>query len=97
MNNIDLSKGVLNKKSQKRMESEQAIMLAAQHLFAEKGFDATTSKEIARDANLAEGLIFKYFQDKRGLLQQLMQDWFDKNLNDLISLPQMNQNYYSKG
>lgn len=88
MVNINPTNTVSNKKSSKRIQSEQTIMLAAQHLFAEKGFDATTSKEIARDANLAEGLIFRYFQDKKGLLQQLMQNWFDKNLSDLNALPQ---------
>lgn len=88
MVNVSLAKDVLNKKSLKRIQSEQAIMLAAQHLFAQKGFDAATSKEIARDADLAEGLIFRYFNDKKGLLHQLMQNWFDKNLTDLAALPQ---------
>ncbi|MCC2624432.1 MAG: transcriptional regulator [Burkholderiales bacterium] len=86
--NVNSTKNILNKKTSKRIQSEQAIMLAAQHLFAKNGFDATTSKEIARDADLAEGLIFKYFHDKKGLLQHLMQNWFDKNLNELIALPQ---------
>ncbi len=88
MGDINLTKDILNKKSSKRMQSEQAIMLAAQYLFAQKGFDASTSKEIASNANLAEGLIFRYFNDKKGLLHQLMQDWFKKNLTDLEALPQ---------
>ena len=73
-------------KTDKRLKSEQAILEAAKHLFAAKGFDATTSKEIAREAKLAEGLIFRYFVDKKGLLQELMQKWFDKNLYELSIL-----------
>ncbi len=76
------------KKTVKRLQSEQSILLAAQHLFAAKGFVATTSKEIAQSSGLAEGLIFKYFKDKKGLLRQIMLNWFEKNLTELTALPQ---------
>ena len=79
-------------KTDKRLKSEQAILEAAKSLFARKGFDATTSKEIAREADLAEGLIFRYFVDKKGLLQELMQQWFDKNLYELSLLPEDSNN-----
>ena len=80
------------KKTLKRLQSEQSILLAAQHLFAEKGFAATTSKEIAYSSGLAEGLIFRYFKDKKGLLRQIMLNWFEKNLTELTALPQDNYN-----
>jgi AcrR family transcriptional regulator len=83
----DIKPTELNIKTAKRQNSELAILGAAQKLFAEKGFEATTSKEIAQTANVAEGLIFKYFKDKKGLLKNLMQQWFDKNINELVKLP----------
>lgn len=78
---------LINKRGLKRSQSEQSILLTAQKLFAEKGFENTTSKEIAMQAGVAEGLIFKYFKDKKNLLRQIMLIWFEKNISDLKNLP----------
>lgn len=40
------------------------IVNAALALFREKGFDATTTKAIARRARVAEGTVFNYFETK---------------------------------
>src|ERR1044072_9745222 len=40
------------------------ILDAALVLFQTKGFDATTTKEIARKAKIAEGTVFNYFETK---------------------------------
>src|SRR5215475_9587602 len=40
------------------------IVNAALALFQEKGFDATTTKSIARRARVAEGTVFNYFETK---------------------------------
>jgi len=40
------------------------ILNAALALFQSKGFDATTTKEIARKAKIAEGTVFNYFETK---------------------------------
>ena len=40
---------------------------AAASLFAAKGFNGTTTKEIARAAGVSEALVFKYFPTKRAL------------------------------
>jgi len=41
---------------------------AANAVFAEHGYDAATTREIAERAGCAEGLIHRYFNGKRGLL-----------------------------
>lgn len=46
----------------------QALIDAANAVFAERGFDAATTREIAERAGCAEGLIHRYFAGKRGLL-----------------------------
>src|ERR1700731_3475939 len=51
-----------------RAGKEQALIVAAQKLFASKGYDATTTREIAARAGCAEGLIHRYFGGKSGLL-----------------------------
>jgi AcrR family transcriptional regulator len=52
-------------------EGQKKIFLAAMEIFAEKGFSATTTIEIAKKAGVAEGLIFKHFKNKKELLLSL--------------------------
>ncbi|TGK28807.1 TetR/AcrR family transcriptional regulator [Leptospira gomenensis] len=52
-------------------EGQKKIFLAAMDIFAEKGFSATTTGEIAKKAGVAEGLIFKHFKSKKDLLLSL--------------------------
>lgn len=49
-------------------EKEIKIICAAIEIFSEKGFQATTTNEIAKKANVAEGTIFRYFKTKKDLL-----------------------------
>jgi AcrR family transcriptional regulator len=55
-------------KSRRRDE----IMLAAKEVFARKGFHATTIADIAKQAGLAYGLIYWYFDSKDELFHALM-------------------------
>jgi len=55
------------------------IRNAARALFIEKGFDETTTREIALRAGVAIGTLFLYATDKRDLLLLL----FDEELNKL--------------
>ena len=50
----------------------QALIHAANAVFAERGFDAATTREIAERAGCAEGLIHRYFSGKRGLLLAIL-------------------------
>ncbi len=50
----------------------QQILEAAIQVFAEKGFHRATIKEIARAADLADGTIYNYFENKTDLLLQIM-------------------------
>jgi len=50
---------------------KEKILQTALELFSEKGFSATTTKEIASKSGAAEGLLFYYFKDKNGLLKEL--------------------------
>jgi TetR/AcrR family fatty acid metabolism transcriptional regulator len=44
------------------------ILDAAAKVFAQKGFHATTIKDIAKAAGIAEGTIYNYFENKTALL-----------------------------
>jgi AcrR family transcriptional regulator len=52
-------------------DKETAILAAAQRLFAERGFAATRTADIARAAQVTERTLFKYFPDKQALLQRV--------------------------
>src|SRR5215208_6784141 len=45
----------------------QRIVTAALALFQSKGFDQTTTKQIAKKAKLAEGTIFNHFETKEDI------------------------------
>ncbi|MCX7680768.1 MAG: TetR/AcrR family transcriptional regulator [Anaerolineae bacterium] len=54
---------------ERRIEARKAQILdAAARVFAEKGFHAATTREIAEAADLSEGSIYNYFESKRDLL-----------------------------
>src|SRR5438445_6444089 len=48
-------------------ERQASIIAAAASLFAQKGFNGTTTREIAKTAGISEALLFKYFPTKRAL------------------------------
>jgi AcrR family transcriptional regulator len=48
------------------------ILDAASKVFAEKGFHRATTKQIAREAGVAEGTIYNYFDSKSDLLIGIM-------------------------
>lgn len=52
-------------------ERQQQILQAAAQVFAEKGFDAATIRDVARAAGVAEGSIYLYFKNKQDLLVHL--------------------------
>ena len=44
-----------------------AILTVASHLFAEKGYNTTTTAEIAQEAGVAEGTLYHHFGSKDGI------------------------------
>ncbi|KRL00929.1 transcriptional regulator [Liquorilactobacillus capillatus DSM 19910] len=52
-------------------------MKASLSLFAEQGFERTTSSNIAIRAGVSEGTVFKQFKTKHGILKALLQPFID--------------------
>jgi TetR/AcrR family transcriptional regulator len=50
------------------------IVDAAERLFAEKGYDATSISDIAEAAVVGRALIYYYFKDKRDLYDSILRD-----------------------
>lgn len=55
-----------------RASRQQALMDAAMQVFAEHGYDAATTREVAEHSGCSEGLIHRYFGGKRGLLLAIL-------------------------
>ena len=53
-------------------DKKEQILNAALELFAEEGFNSTSTSKIAKHAGVSEGLIFRHFKNKEGLLQAIM-------------------------
>ena len=62
---------------------KQALIQAALGLFASKGYEVTTTREIAASAGCAEGLIHRYFKGKAGLLAAMIEHRISKETLDL--------------
>lgn len=63
----------ITKRSRPSSQERQAgLIAAAASLFAAKGFNGTTTREIARAAGVSEALVFKHFPTKRALYAAIL-------------------------
>src|SRR5437588_11386195 len=51
---------------------QRALLEAATEVFAEQGFDAAITKEIARRAGCSESMLFHYFGEKQGIFAEVV-------------------------
>jgi AcrR family transcriptional regulator len=58
------------------------IMAAARDVFRSKGYEDAPLSEIAERANVVEGSIYRYFDNKRDLLVKVIEDWYESMLAD---------------
>jgi AcrR family transcriptional regulator len=52
-------------------EKQENILNAALKLFATEGYASTSTSKVAREAGVSEGLIFRHFKNKEGLLNAI--------------------------
>jgi AcrR family transcriptional regulator len=55
-------------------ERRRQILAVARVLFAERGFHATTTRDLAAAADINDALIYRYFPDKQAILAALMDE-----------------------
>ena len=56
---------------------KRKIVQALRDLLEERAFETITIAEIAAKAGVTEGLLYKYFQDKRDLLHHVLQEHYE--------------------
>lgn len=70
--------------SAERMQGRiDAIVEAASATFSAKGYEAASIAEIARAADVSDGLIYRYFSNKRDLLLRVLQVFYERVVVDL--------------
>jgi len=76
------------KKSTKTKETEKkkSILKTAARLFAEQGFDATTTVQITKEAGVTEPLLYYHFAGKEDLLTSILDAAFTSYFSQLADL-----------
>lgn len=59
------------------------IEAAAKEVFCKRGFEASSTAEIASRAGVAEGTLYKHFQNKRALLIKVLETWYHTLILDI--------------
>ena len=65
-------------------DKKESILATALELFANDGYNATSTNKIARKAGVSEGLIFRHFENKKGLLNAIMEET-NKKLGEVLA------------
>lgn len=70
-----------SRRERRKEETLSRIETVAWDLFRRRGYEATSTREIAEGADIAAGTFFNYFPEKRSLLIHLMQRQIDSATN----------------
>ncbi|MGB7443110.1 MAG: TetR/AcrR family transcriptional regulator [Coleofasciculaceae cyanobacterium] len=76
---------ILNRSPQSETETRQRILQAAQSLFARRGYEGTTTKDLASAAGVAEGTLFRHFENKKAILVEVATQGWVEILTDLLT------------
>ncbi|MEH2413191.1 TetR/AcrR family transcriptional regulator [Nostoc sp.] len=66
-------------------QTRTRILETAQRLFASKGFDGTTTRDLAQTAGVAEGTLFRHFPNKKAILVEVATSGWVEILTDLLT------------
>ena len=66
-------------------DTRTKILQAALKLFAKRGYDGTTTKDLAKSAGVAEGTLFRHFTNKKAILVEVATEGWVDILTDLLT------------
>ncbi len=66
-------------------DTHRRILKSALKLFANKGYDGTTTKDLASASGVAEGTLFRYFPNKKAILIEVATSGWVEILTDLLT------------
>jgi AcrR family transcriptional regulator len=85
----DTAKRHAGRRAQNKEAIRKRIVTAALTLFQTKGFDATTTKAIARKAGIAEGTVFNYFRTKEDIALHFFEQEVDQAIASVRENPRL--------
>jgi AcrR family transcriptional regulator len=80
------SRPPLSRRSRSPEAKQRQLLDAARELFAELGYEATSTFQIARRAGVSEGILFHHFGSKRGLFARLAEDYGENALQSAVAV-----------
>jgi TetR/AcrR family fatty acid metabolism transcriptional regulator len=72
--------------AQKMQDRRDSILAAARTAFAKGGFEGTSIADIARAAGVSDGLVYRYFANKRDLLNAVLTAFYERTMVDLEAI-----------
>jgi AcrR family transcriptional regulator len=79
----------MNRREASKKETRQLILRAARRLFAQKGMEECTIRDIATEAGVSPASVVVHFKSKTALLEEALNRDIDKAMTELItSLPE---------
>lgn len=66
-----------------RKQKKELIINSALQLFAENGFHATSISQIAKHAGISKGLTYNYFESKKDILEELINQGFSQIIENI--------------
>ena len=66
-----------------RQERKESLKASALKLFANKGFNATSVMDIAKNAGVSKGLLYNYYTNKTELVRDIINAGFEKAMQEL--------------
>jgi AcrR family transcriptional regulator len=72
-------------KQKRAAATYEALLEAAAHVFAKRGFDAAQTPDIAHEAGVSTGAFYRYFTDKRQVFLEVMASHLQRAYEDLLA------------
>jgi AcrR family transcriptional regulator len=74
---------VINDDRPQHLERREQLLLAGRKIFAERGFQATTMDDIAKEAGFTKPVLYQYFESKADLYRQIVAETAQQLLTSL--------------
>ena len=78
----------LSLRDRQRQMREEAILEAANHLLAEKGYQGMTMDDLATRVGIAKGSLYQHFKSKEELINVALMSFMDRISDYIEALPQ---------
>lgn len=82
--------------NEKRDNTEEKILNAAQHVFIQKGMDGARMQEIANEAGINKSLLHYYFRTKQKLFEAIFKQVFKQIFPDVKAFIESDQPVHTK-